>query len=164
MNKNASAAAPLLYGSANLPPNLSCLVSCSAFEAAVREIEAGRYPDMHLVYPSSPDVASATAPSQKNAFASPATVSDSGMRVYVGSQAAAGVPDKAGNPNLELWRAQKLAALQQSRISVILCCCNDGTSAQWRPFESSGIRSASQATICCSLHPTTLYQVCTCCA
>jgi hypothetical protein len=139
MNKNAAhaatAAAPLVYGSANLPPELSCLVSGSAFEAAVNEIEAGRYPDMHLVYPS-PD-ASATAPS--NALSSP-PASYGGVRVYVGSQAAAGVPDKSDKRNLEQWRSQKLAELQQSRISVILCCCNDGASALWKPYESSGIR------------------------
>ena len=137
MNKNAAhaaaAAAPLLYGSANLPPNLSRLVSGSAFEAAVDEIEAGRYPDMHLVYPS-PDP-SATAPS--NALPSP---NAGGVRVYVGSQAAAGVPEKSDKPNLEQWRSQKLAELHQSRISVILCCCNDGASALWKPYESSGIR------------------------
>ena len=131
----AAAAAPLLYGSANLPPSLICLVSGSAFETAVDEIEAGRYPDMHLVYPS-PD-ASATAPS--NALSSP-TASYAGVRVYVGSQAAAGVPEKSGKQNLEQWRSQKLAELHQSRISVILCCCNDGASALWKPYESSGIR------------------------
>jgi hypothetical protein len=123
MNKNAAAAAPLLYGSANLPPNLSCLVSGSAFEAAVDEIEAGRYPDMHLVYPS-PD-ASVTRPS--NALSS-SNASYGGVRVYVGSQAAAGVSEKSGKPNLEQWRSQQLAELHQSRISVILCCCNDGAS------------------------------------
>jgi hypothetical protein len=145
MNKNAAAAAtaaaataPLLFGSANLPPNLSCFVSGSAFEAAVNEIEAGRYPDMHLVYSSSESSARATS----NALSS-AAANYGGVRVYVGSQAAAGVPDKSGKPNLEQWKAQKLAELQQSRISVILCCCNDGATALWRPFESSGIRFAS---------------------
>jgi hypothetical protein len=138
-NKNAAAAgAPPLYGSSNMPAHLKRHVSNSAFEAAVDEIEAGRYPDMHLVFsPLQPDT-SANLPS--NAAPLSAAASSAGVRVYVGSQAAAAVPDKPHMQNIEEWKKHKLAALQQSRISVILCCCNDGSDAQWKPFQSSGIR------------------------
>ena len=68
--------------------------------------------------------------------------------MYVGSQAAAGVPpDKRGSMNVDEWKAQRLADLQSKRITVVLCCCNDGSSAAWRPFESHGIRCPKACTV-----------------
>lgn len=124
------------YGSSNLPPHLKRHVSDSAFEAAVNEIEAGRYPEMHLVTPATS--AASTASNEGGGS----------VRVYVGSQAAAGVPpDKRGSMNVDEWKAQRLADLQSKRITVVLCCCNDGSSAAWRPFESHGIRCPKACTV-----------------
>jgi hypothetical protein len=133
MNARAAVPAALLYGSSSLPDHLKRHVSNTAFEAAVNEIDEGRYPDMHLVFPGTRSDASRSASFD---------AASACVRVYVGSQAAAAVPDKPGILNLDEWKARKLAALQQSRISVILCCCNDGSGAEWKPFENSGIRFA----------------------
>jgi hypothetical protein len=138
MNNKTTAGGAPQYGSASLPAHLKRHVSDSAFEAAVNEIDAGRYPDMHLVFSGMQSGGSAAAPG--NVASSSAASGSTSLRVYVGSQYAAAVPDKSVALNLDEWRARKLAALQQSRISVILCCCNDGSSPQWKQFESSGIR------------------------
>ena len=139
MNNKTTAGGAPQYGSASLPAHLKRHVSDSAFEAAVNEIDAGRYPDMHLVFSGMQSGGSAAAPGNV-ASSSAAASGSTSLRVYVGSQYAAAVPDKSVALNLDEWRARKLAALQQSRISVILCCCNDGSSPQWKQFESSGIR------------------------
>jgi hypothetical protein len=140
MNNKTTAGGAQQYGSASLPAHLKRHVSDSAFEAAVNEIDAGRYPDMHLVFSGMQSGASAAHPG--NVASLRAASGSASVRVYVGSQSAAAVPDKSVALNLDEWRARKLAALQQNRISVILCCCNDGSSPQWKQFESSGIRFA----------------------
>jgi hypothetical protein len=157
MKNNSTTVSCLQYGSSNLPPHLKRLVSDTAFEAAVNEIEVGCYPDMHLVHPVALDD---SAPA--SAFESAVASNLGCVRVYVGSQAAAGVPENPGKSNLDDWRMQKLAQLQHHRISVILCCCNDGSSAQWRPFESSGIRFL-QASFQLFLSSVRIAQVCPCC-